>query len=135
MFCAFCGVAIHWLRIGSTVLPSRVEVTVKPVSLRPASADETATTPASSTSASKRLRGVIFLPPCRGCEDGRAGALRLLQKCGNCRADVLCSAGVVRGPRPCRGPDRRQGGAAGRTQATVAARAAAPERERGRLSR
>src|SRR5439155_16392004 len=44
----------------STVLPSRVEVTVKPVSLRPASADETATTPASSTSASKRLRGVIF---------------------------------------------------------------------------
>src|SRR3989442_9856944 len=59
MFCAFCGVAIHWLRTGSTVLPSRVEVTVKPVSLRPASADETATTPASSTSASKRLRWVI----------------------------------------------------------------------------
>src|SRR5439155_26889146 len=81
-------VAIHWLRTGSTVLPSRLDVTVKPVSLRPASADETATTPASSTSASSRLRGVIFCllaEVARTAPMVRAGCCRnveiALQKC------------------------------------------------------
>src|SRR5438445_11164212 len=99
MFCAFCGVAIHWIRTGSTVLPSRLDVTVKPVSLRPASADETATTPASSTSASSRLRGVIFCLLSMGARDGPDAARRLLQECGFRLAEVLRSGDGLPGPR------------------------------------
>src|SRR5262249_5785057 len=124
---------IHWIRTGRTVLPSRVDVTVKPVSPRPASAEETATTPASSTSARSRLRGVIS---CLLLEvrDGRDGAPVLLQECGNRLAEVLCSPGGVPGPRPAGGADRRPGAAAGRPEATGGAGATAAERERGRLA-
>jgi hypothetical protein len=43
-----CGEAIQRIRSGRTRLPSRVEVTVKRFVSLPASAEEAATTPASS---------------------------------------------------------------------------------------
>src|SRR5919204_1527321 len=121
--CVSFGLAIQWLRSGSTVLPSSEEVTVKLVSLLPASADETATTPASNASERMRARMVIWPPSVVARTTGMVG--------GGCCRDVeialqkcLGQGRGVPGPRPGRGPDRRPGAFARRPEAARAAGAA-----------